>query len=117
MFKFLRKYTAIPAVKYSLIAIASLLWFVGFADQLPDNVNRGISASLLMAVAAWRDVDLLAAFRDSVTIRGVRRQDSAAKSQALPGSLAPVPRGRYSLLRYKRERGRRILLHQTIWPV
>ena len=34
--KFLRKYTAIPAVKYSVIAIASLLWLVGFADQLPD---------------------------------------------------------------------------------
>ena len=36
MLKALKKYTAIPAVRYSIIAVASLLWLVGFADQLPD---------------------------------------------------------------------------------
>jgi hypothetical protein len=52
--KFLRKYTAIPAVKYSLIAIASLLWFVGFADQLPDvtQTAKYVGISLLMAAVA-----------------------------------------------------------------
>jgi len=55
MLKFLKKYTAIPAVKYSIIAVASLLWLVGFADQLPDMMQTakyvGISL-LMMAVAA-----------------------------------------------------------------
>ena len=55
MLKFLRKYTAIPAVKYSIIAVASLLWLVGFADQLPDLMQTAkyVAISLLMlAVAA-----------------------------------------------------------------
>jgi hypothetical protein len=54
MFRFLRKYTAIPAVKYSLIAIASLLWFVGFADQLPDvtQTAKYVGISLLMVAVA-----------------------------------------------------------------
>ena len=54
MLKFLRKYTAIPAVKYSLIAIASLLWFVGFADQLPDvtQTAKYVGISLLMVAVA-----------------------------------------------------------------
>ncbi|MGB8575627.1 MAG: hypothetical protein WCD56_03565 [Pseudolabrys sp.] len=55
MLKFLKKCTAIPAVKYSIIAVASLLWLVGFADQLPDMMQTakyvGISL-LMMAVAA-----------------------------------------------------------------
>ena len=52
--KFLRKCTAIPAVKYSLIAIASLLWFVGFADQLPDvtQTAKYVGISLLMVAVA-----------------------------------------------------------------
>jgi len=53
--KYLRKYTAIPAVKYSLIAIASLLWLIGFAEQLPDvaQTAKYVGISLLMlAVAA-----------------------------------------------------------------
>ncbi|MGB9050832.1 MAG: hypothetical protein WCC54_00640, partial [Pseudolabrys sp.] len=52
--KFLRKYTAIPAVKYSVIAIASLLWLVGFADQLPDvtQTAKYVGISLLMVAVA-----------------------------------------------------------------
>jgi hypothetical protein len=55
MLKFLRKCTAIPAVKYSIIAITSFLWLVGFADQLPDveQTVKYVGISLLMlAVAA-----------------------------------------------------------------
>ena len=55
MLKFLRTCTAIPAVKYSIIAAASLLWLVGFADQLPDMMQTAkyVGISLLMlAVAA-----------------------------------------------------------------
>ena len=52
--KHLRKYTAIPAVKYSLIAIASLLWLIGFADQLPDvtQAAKYVGISLLMVAVA-----------------------------------------------------------------
>jgi len=48
--KILRKYTAIPVVKYSLIALASVLWLVGFADQLPDvtQAAKYVGISLLM---------------------------------------------------------------------
>jgi hypothetical protein len=56
MLKILKKYTAIPAVKYSLIAVASLLWVIGFADQLPDVIQTAkyVGISLLMvAVAAF----------------------------------------------------------------
>jgi hypothetical protein len=55
MLKFLRKCTAIPVVKYSIIAITSFLWLVGFADQLPDveQTVKYVGISLLMlAVAA-----------------------------------------------------------------
>ena len=55
MLKFLRKLTAIPAVKYSIIAVTSFLWLVGFADQLPDveQTAKYVGISLLMlAVAA-----------------------------------------------------------------
>ncbi|HZP69331.1 MAG TPA: hypothetical protein VFB29_05245 [Pseudolabrys sp.] len=55
MFEFLRKCTAIPAVKYTIIGVASFLWLVGFADQLPDitQTAKYVGISLLMlAVAA-----------------------------------------------------------------
>lgn len=54
MLKWMRKYTAIPAVKYSIIAIASLLWLVGFADQLPDltQTAKYVGISLLMVAVA-----------------------------------------------------------------
>ena len=50
----LRKLTAIPAVKYSLIAVAGLLWLVGFADQLPDvtQTAKYVGISLLMVAVA-----------------------------------------------------------------
>jgi hypothetical protein len=46
----LKKWTAIPAVKYSLIAVASLLWLVGLADQVPDVMQTAkyVGISLLM---------------------------------------------------------------------
>jgi hypothetical protein len=52
--KYLKKYTAIPAVKYSLIAVASLLWLIGFADQLPDVTQtvKYVGISLLMVAVA-----------------------------------------------------------------
>jgi hypothetical protein len=52
--KFVKKWTAIPAVKYSLIAVASLLWLVGFADQLPDLMQTAkyVGISLLMVAVA-----------------------------------------------------------------
>jgi hypothetical protein len=54
MLKMLRKWTAIPAVKYSIIAVTSLLWLVGFADQLPDftQTAKYIGISLLMVAVA-----------------------------------------------------------------
>jgi hypothetical protein len=55
MLRFLRKCTAIPAVKYLIITVASILWLVGFADQLPDMMQTAkyVGISLLMlAVAA-----------------------------------------------------------------
>jgi hypothetical protein len=54
MLKMLRKWTAIPAVKYSIIALTSLLWLVGFADQLPDftQTAKYIGISLLMVAVA-----------------------------------------------------------------
>ncbi len=56
MLKRFTKWTAIPAVKYAIIAVASLLWLVGFADQLPDvtQTAKYVGISLLMvAVAAF----------------------------------------------------------------
>jgi hypothetical protein len=59
MLKFLRKLTAIPAVKYSIIAITSFLWLVGFADQLPDVEQTvkyvGISLLMLAQSPQWPD--------------------------------------------------------------
>jgi hypothetical protein len=54
MFKLVKKWTAIPAVKYSIIAVASLLWLVGFADQLPDAMQTAkyVGISLLMVAVA-----------------------------------------------------------------
>jgi hypothetical protein len=54
MLKALKKYTAIPAVRYSIIAVASLLWLVGFADQLPDltQTAKYVGISLLMVTVA-----------------------------------------------------------------
>jgi hypothetical protein len=50
----LKKCTGIPAVKYSLIAVAALLWLFGFADQLPDTMQTAkyVGISLLMVAVA-----------------------------------------------------------------
>jgi hypothetical protein len=52
--KTLAKWTARPAVKYSLIAIASVLWLVGLADQIPDvtQTAKYVGISLLIAAVA-----------------------------------------------------------------
>jgi hypothetical protein len=54
MFKSLRKYITIPAVKYSVIAVAAVLWLVGLADQLPDitQTAKYVGISLLMVTVA-----------------------------------------------------------------
>jgi hypothetical protein len=46
----LRKWSAIPVVKYSLIAVGSVLWLVGLADQVPDLMQTAkyVGISLLM---------------------------------------------------------------------
>ena len=50
----LKKWAALPAVKYPLIAIASALWLFGLADQIADPMQLakyvGISA-LIAAIA------------------------------------------------------------------
>jgi len=50
----LKKCTTIPAVKYSLIAVASVLWMIGLADQLPDvtQTAKYVGISLLMVAVA-----------------------------------------------------------------
>jgi hypothetical protein len=50
----LKRCTRIPAVKYSLIAVASLLWMIGLADQLPDvtQTAKYVGISLLMVAVA-----------------------------------------------------------------
>jgi hypothetical protein len=50
----LKKLTAKPAVKYSLIAIASALWLVGLIDQIPDPTQTAkyVGISLLIAAVA-----------------------------------------------------------------
>ena len=49
-----KKWTARPAVKYSLIAIASVLWLFGLSDQLPDPMQTAkyVGISLLMVAVA-----------------------------------------------------------------
>jgi hypothetical protein len=50
----LRKWASIPVVKYSLIAIASVLWLIGLADQIPDLMQTAkyVGISLLMVAVA-----------------------------------------------------------------
>ena len=50
----LKKWSAIPVVKYSLIAVASVLWLVGLADQVPDLMQTAkyVGISLLMVAVA-----------------------------------------------------------------
>jgi hypothetical protein len=50
----IRKWSAIPLVKYSLITAASVLWLVGLADQVPDLMQTAkyVGISLLMIAVA-----------------------------------------------------------------
>jgi hypothetical protein len=50
----LKKWCAIPVVKYSLIAVVSVLWLVGLADQIPDPAQTAkyVGLSLLMVAVA-----------------------------------------------------------------
>jgi hypothetical protein len=50
----LRKWSAIPLVKYSLIVAASGLWLLGLAGQIQDpmQIAKYVGISLLMAAVA-----------------------------------------------------------------
>ncbi len=50
----LKKWAALPAVKYPLIAIASALWLFGLADQIPDpmQVAKYVGISALIAAVS-----------------------------------------------------------------
>jgi hypothetical protein len=50
----LKKWSAIPLVKYSLIAVAAVLWLLGLSDQIPDPMQTAkyVGISLLMAAIA-----------------------------------------------------------------
>jgi len=50
----LKKWAALPAVKYPLIAIASALWLFGLADQIADPMQlaKYVGISALMAAVA-----------------------------------------------------------------
>jgi hypothetical protein len=52
----LRKWAAIPVVKYSLIAVASALWLIGLADQIPDPVQTAKYVGLSVLIAAVASV-------------------------------------------------------------
>ena len=82
--KFLRKYTAIPAVKYSVIAIASLLWLVGFADQLPDvtQTAKYVGISLLMVALRCQRISQ-SALRWHLTADGGSGRDGVMRTGRL----------------------------------
>ena len=50
----LRKWSAIPVVRYLLIAGVSVLWLFGLADQVPDvmQTTKYVAISLLMVAVA-----------------------------------------------------------------
>jgi hypothetical protein len=57
MFKFkavaaLKAWVAKPAVKYPLIAVATVLWLIGLADQIPDPVQTAKYVGLSILIAA-----------------------------------------------------------------
>jgi len=53
-FAAVKRWTARPAVKYSLIAIGSVLWLFGLSDQLADPMQAAkyVGISLLMVTVA-----------------------------------------------------------------
>ena len=48
----LKKWAALPAVKYPLIAIASALWLFGLADQVADPMQLAKYVGLSALIAA-----------------------------------------------------------------
>ena len=51
----LKRWAAIPAVKYPLIAIASAVWLLGLADQIPDPMQtvKYVGLSALIAAVSF----------------------------------------------------------------
>jgi hypothetical protein len=50
----LKKWSAIPLVRYALIAGVAVLWLVGLSDQIPDLMHTAkyVGISLLMVAVA-----------------------------------------------------------------
>ena len=50
----LKKWAAVPAVKYPLIAIATVVWLIGLADQVSDpmQIAKYVGISALLAAVA-----------------------------------------------------------------
>jgi len=51
----LKKWAALPAVKYPLIVIASALWLFGLADQIPDpmQIAKYVGLSALITAVSF----------------------------------------------------------------
>jgi hypothetical protein len=47
-----KRFAAKPAVKYPLIAVASALWILGLADQIPDPMQTAKYVGLSALIAA-----------------------------------------------------------------
>ena len=49
-----KQLNAMPVLKYSLIAVASVLWLLGLSDQLPDLMQTAkyVGISLLLVTVA-----------------------------------------------------------------
>jgi hypothetical protein len=48
----LKRWAAIPAVKYPLIAVGAVVWLLGLADQIPDPVQTAKYVGLSALIAA-----------------------------------------------------------------
>ncbi len=47
-----KQWVAKPAIKYPLIAVATVLWLIGLADQIPDPVQTAKYVGLSILIAA-----------------------------------------------------------------
>jgi hypothetical protein len=52
LFASLKKWAAVPAIKYPLIAIASVVWLIGLADQVSDPMQIAKYVGLSALIAA-----------------------------------------------------------------
>jgi len=48
----LKKWAAVPAIKYPLIAVASVVWLIGLADQVSDPMQIAKYVGLSALIAA-----------------------------------------------------------------